>query len=118
MEDLMEGRWVDQRVGRREGRLEDQRADQMEAHWVGRRAVHSGDLMEGHLADLRGGLSVPEVPRTKTALLQVLVRGRQCRQKHRPACCQVAIALPQLAIFLQMSFLSPRWHPFHPHGAA
>ena len=122
----MEGRLEDQM----EGRLEDRRAvhsedlmeGPLEGHSEDQRAVHSEDQMEGqmegHWAGLMGGQSVPEIPRTETVLLPVLVRGPQCRQKHRPTCCRVAIALPHLEIFLQMSFLSPRWHPFHPHGAA
>ena len=110
----MEGRLEDRRAVRSEDLME----DPLEGHSEDQRAVHSEDQMEGHWAGLMGGQSVPEIPRTETVLLPVLVRGPQCRQKHRPTCCRVAIALPHLEIFLQMSFLSPRWHPFHPHGAA
>ena len=56
--------------------------------------------------------------RVSVVLLPVVALAYQCRQRHRQACCRVGTAPHHLALFLQNSFLSPRWHPFHPHGAA
>ena len=107
--DRREGRSGGRKVDRREGRSGDptggQRVDQTEGLWEGHSGGRSGRMMEGAI-------------RVRVVLLLLVAQEPQCRRKHRQACCRVGTLLHRLALFLQKSFLSPRWHPFHPHGAA
>ena len=98
-------RRVDQRGGRTEGRSGDPEGGQTGGLRVGRSVGRSGRMMEGAI-------------RVRVVLLLLVAQEPQCRRKHRQACCRVGTLLHRLALFLQKSFLSPRWHPFHPHGAA
>ena len=83
----------------------------------GRRADRTEVQREGCLVG-RSGRMMEAAIRVQVVLLLLVAQGPQYRRKHRQACCRVGTSLRHLALFLQKSFLSPRWHPFHPHGAA
>ena len=119
--DPMGGRKADRMEVQRGGRLVDRRVDRMGGRSVDPTGGRKADRMEvqrgGRLVD-RSGRMRGAVIRVQLVLLPLAAQGPQCRRKHRQACCRVGTSLRHLALFLQKSFLSPRWHPFHPHGAA
>ena len=113
----MEGHLGDHSVGRWEGRMEGHLGDHSVGRSVDPRADRTEVQREGRLVG-RSGRMMEVAIRGQVVLLPLVAQGPQYRRKHRQACCRVGTSLRHLALFLQKSFLSPRWHPFHPHGAA